>query len=851
MGSWFQPARRMIMAGAALSALALAAGGAQAADTARAYDIKAEDLETALHDVAEVSGQSILAPTGLVAHRRAGPLSGRYTAEGAVRALLAGTDLNVRRAGEALVVTGPGGDGAPEAAPVAQLAEVVVTASRIRGASPAAPVQILDQTDILRSGYGDIGELARALPDAFGGGPNPGVLNGAKTASPSNINETGASTINLRGLGSDATLVLLDGHRLPYDADFPVADISAIPLAAIERVEVVTDGASALYGSDAVAGVVNFVMRSNYEGAELTERVGGATEGGDVSQSYAALGGKTWSDGHLLASLQYSHQTPILASERAFTSGAPGFNSLSQAETQTSAFIGFAQDLTPWATFRLDGLYNHRIIGGLDQLTTGSLIYDGITKAQSFLVAPNLDLSLPHDWAASLQGALAGSNDELIYDYTGVSVTVAPTNRSEDVEFDANGPLARLPSGAMKLALGAGYRSESFQETDDGAVAMHAAHDIVYAFGELYAPLVAPSDERLLLQALDLSLAGRWERYSDFGATANPRVGLRYQPAHGLILRATWGKSFKAPDFVEQGLPNSIYYYPAAALGSHSSGAALIPYGGNPDLRPERSTAWTAGLDWTPAAAPRFKASLTYFHIDFTDRVVQPITSLGTALSDPAFAPFITYNPSAAEQAAAIAQAPVFYNAVGAPYSASNVIALIQDRYENAAAQAIDGVDLSLSDVFAIGRDDRLDTVLNATWLRIVQQSAAGGPRQVITGTLFNPPKLRLRAGATWTHGPLSATGTLNYVSSETDTDLNPTAPVAAWTTADFNVTYEVGRLARWLPDLRAQLSVSNAFDAHPPYAKGASVLAPGYDFDSTNASAIGRFVALTLRERL
>lgn len=835
--------------GAAAAVLVIAASAAHAAEPERRYNLKAEDLETALHEVALISGRSVLAPTQLVADHQSPPLSGTYTAEAAVRALLTGTGLKVAVVGDALVVSTAGAE--PAAPPPAQLSEVVVSASRIRGAPPAAPVQTITRTDIDRSGYGEIGDLVRSLPEAYGGGPNPGVLTGANATNPSNQNQTGASTINLRGLGSDATLVMVDGHRLPDDSELEAADISGIPLAAIQRVEVVTDGSSALYGADAVAGVVNFVMRSDYDGAELSERIGGATEGGDVSQSYTALGGKTWDGGHLLVSAEYQHDDPILAGQRSYTSGAYALNSLIQADTQTSAFASFGQDLTPWASLHLDGLYSQRAVGGLDQLTTGGTIYTLGTGVRTYFLAPSLDLTLPGGWTADLQGTIGGSHDRLIDRYTGYLSRDDVINNSREAQASANGPLFSLPGGPLKLAVGAGYRVEDFALIGSDGLDLPDSRNVTYAFGELLAPIVQPSSSRFLLNALDLSLAGRWERYSDFGVTANPKVGLRYRPTRDLVLRGTWGKSFKAPDFIEMIVPTSVYLFPVAALGGSGSGTALVPYGGNPDLKPEKATSLTVGLDWTPTAISGLKVSATYFDIDYTDRIVQPITSLGTALSNPAFSPFITDDPTPAEQAAAIAESPIFYNLTGAPYSASNVIALIDDRLSNAAAQRIDGVDLSVTKAFHLGPDDALDAFVNATWLHIVQQDAAGGPWQTISGTLFNPPNLKVRSGLTWTHGPLAATTIVNYISGETDTGVEPAVPIGSWTTLDLNLTYAFGRVGRWLPDLQAQLSVTNAFDAHPPYARGAGVQAPGYDFDSTNASAIGRFVAFTLRERL
>lgn len=851
MGTLIGAGRRLALAGAAIGVLALASGPAWAADQPRVYNLESEDLETALHEVALQSGQSILAPSRLVAGKKAPPLKGRYTAEDAVHALLVGTGLEASLVGDALVIRGPQDSVGKNNDASSQVSEIVVVGSHIKGAQPAAPVHTVDRVDIERSGYGDVGDVMRSLPENYSGGQNPGVLTGANSTSANNQNQTNASTVNLRGLGPDATLVLLNGHRMSADGELDGVDISVLPLAAIQRVDVITDGASALYGSDAVAGVVNFVMRSDFKGAELSERIGGATEGGGFVQDYTALGGQTWNGGHALASVEYLHQDSILANQRDFTSGAPPVNSLLQAETKTSVFVNLGQDLAPWVSFHLDGLYSQRRTGDLDQLEAGGLIFALGIGVQSYFVAPGLDFTLPGGWSGNLSGAASGSSDTTNYFFTGGPAFVGLDHRSQDVEASANGPVFSLPSGVIKLALGAGYRAEHFDEVDNPGTGMAGSREVTYVFGEAFAQLVQPSDDRFLLHALDLSVAGRWEHYSDFGSTANPKVGLRYKPLDGVTLRATWGTSFKAPQFLQTTLASTVYQYQAATLGGSGAGDALLTFGGNPDLKPERSTSWTAGVDWSPPAWRSLQVSATYFNIDYTNRIVEPIGSIGTALANPVNAPFIINNPSAAQQAAAIAAASVFFNTTSDPYDPANIEALVEDRFANAASQKIDGVDLSVKQNFTLNGAGELDAFANASWLHIVQQSAPGGPQQTLTGYLFNPPRLRVRAGLTWTSGPIAATGIANYISAETDNGVTPNAPIGAWTTLDLNLSYKIGRLHPRLPSLEASLSINNALDAAPPFAKGASVGAPGYSFDSTNASAIGRFIAFTLRQRL
>src|SRR3546814_7754995 len=103
------------------------------------------------------------------------------------------------------------------------------------------------------SGQTSLGEVVRSIPQSFGGGQQPGI--GFNVPGANGVNVGGGSSINLRGLGSDATLTLLNGHRLSYSSSRQSVDVSAITLSAVDRLEIVPDGASAIYGSDAVAGI--------------------------------------------------------------------------------------------------------------------------------------------------------------------------------------------------------------------------------------------------------------------------------------------------------------------------------------------------------------------------------------------------------------------------------------------------------------------------------------------------------------------------------------------------------------------------------------------------------------------
>ena len=156
--------------------------------------------------------------------------------------------------------------GAAPALAQENLGEIVVTGSRIRSANleSTTPVTQVTAADVVTQGVSRIEDLVNQLPQAFAA-QNVTLSNGA----------TGTATLNLRGLGSPRTLVLVDGRRMPYGGVTSASaapDINQIPTQMVERVDILTGGASAVYGSDAVAGVVNFIMKKDFEGVEVTSQ---------------------------------------------------------------------------------------------------------------------------------------------------------------------------------------------------------------------------------------------------------------------------------------------------------------------------------------------------------------------------------------------------------------------------------------------------------------------------------------------------------------------------------------------------------------------------------------------------
>ncbi|WP_174300749.1 TonB-dependent siderophore receptor [Caulobacter sp. S45] len=213
------------------------------------------------------------------------------------------------------------------------MSEVVVTGSRIRtpGLTSTSPLTVVNSQQFTDIGATTVESVLNELPSVVA----------SQNSSQSQLSN-GTATVNLRGLGANRTLVLVDGKRLmPGDPTAPVADLNVIPVALVDRVEVITGGASAVYGSDAVAGVVNFVMKKNFQGAMLTATENFASHdnddasmrslvqasgfsvppGGeqvhDLGQDVTAVLGVNAPDGrgNVTAYANYRHLQPILESQ--------------------------------------------------------------------------------------------------------------------------------------------------------------------------------------------------------------------------------------------------------------------------------------------------------------------------------------------------------------------------------------------------------------------------------------------------------------------------------------------------------------------------------------------------------
>jgi len=197
--------------------------------------------------------------------------------------------------------------------------EIVVTGSRVRrkDLTTPAPVTVISREQMITSGRVSLGDFLQTLPEQ-GNAINTGVNNGGD----------GSTRVSLRGIGDARTLVLVNGRRMVpggLGAD-PSVDLNSIPTAAIERIEVLKDGASAIYGSDAIAGVVNIITRRRWSGTELSAYSGVAGAGDGFAYDLAATSGTAGDNGSLLFSAGFFDQRKIMAGDRDFSKVQFGFD---------------------------------------------------------------------------------------------------------------------------------------------------------------------------------------------------------------------------------------------------------------------------------------------------------------------------------------------------------------------------------------------------------------------------------------------------------------------------------------------------------------------------------------------
>ena len=281
----------------ALSASAFAQAGPQdgtqnaAPEGPVAFSIDAQPLAEALSQYSRQAGVVVIAPARATQGKTANGFTGSYAPDAALEKLLSGTGLAATRdASGAILIAADvqtvseNAEAAPERRTIAMDA-VVVTGSKIPRQEflSTAPLSIISSDEIKQSGFVNIDDTLLR---------NPSVGVGLGSANGTRNENAGAAFVNLRGLGVNRSLVLVDGkRRVSGSRSASAVDLNTIPAALVERIDVVTGGASAVYGADAVSGVVNIITKDDFDGLEITGGGGLSEAGGAETYNISALGG--------------------------------------------------------------------------------------------------------------------------------------------------------------------------------------------------------------------------------------------------------------------------------------------------------------------------------------------------------------------------------------------------------------------------------------------------------------------------------------------------------------------------------------------------------------------------------
>jgi len=905
---------RCVVYGVLVSLLLPLSATADELDTERRihFNIPQQRADLALTQFAEQASLTLLFPFDGVRERTANRLVGEYSVQEAIGLLLldtgltptlknrlvldiaiddetknAGGSMNVKKkagVGAILAAVFSLDAGAQEAADtntdeqIQELDEIVVTGTTIRGVYPeSAPLDVYTTEDIALSGATTVNRFLETLPQ------NVNSLGAANQAlGPGEGNTINGGGVDLRGFGPGTTLVLLNGRRLTSpDGESP--DTSLIPLGMVERVEVLADGASAIYGSDAIGGVVNFILRDDFEGVELSASYGGATRGGHDRFQADLAAGTSWSSGSGFISYSHSTQSQLVASERDFSSSSLTETTLVPDQSRRGIFGAIDQGVNDRLNLSGNIFYSKRE----SELDTTSERFDSLstTDQEQVVASAALEYELQEDLFFQLDGTY------LDYEFNRITESVFLNDTSLgqeggdsfDVLTKVDGRLFDLPGGEARFSIGGGYSKQNFRT---GIVSLPEPltdftsfeRDSNFAFMEVYVPLISEGQGITGINRLELSTATRYTDYSDFGSASTPRIGVLWSPFRGLNLRSTYARGFRAPTLSElDSTRGAAQIFSLASRGfpdifSSDDSSILLFWTGaiRDDLKPEFSDTITIGFDFEPESIENLRVSATYFSIDYEDRLGAP--GGFSSLSDPEGFLF-AFNQSPTlddfEQIVGTIVVPTrFRDLTGLivdpndPAAVADVVTVVFDtRLDNLANSKSEGVDLAV-DYRQDSPMGDLSFGLRATYvLESTQRAIPTSPEVSLLDSVGNPVSLKLRAYAGLRSGGFSGQVNVNHVDSYTNTTVVPEESIDSWTTVDLNLRYSFDGSARsLLQGTVFSLNVNNLFDQDPPFVAARALstrdgvlldgLTRSVGFDPVNANPLGRFLTVGLTKQ-
>lgn len=909
--------RGALMSGAALAACAALSGAAYAQEEGaetKAYYIPPSEIGSALQTYSEQADVEIIYAEQDVEGKTTNGVDGSYSREAALEEIIEDADLTYEINDDGVVVIRSSFLDLKQASarqPEVRVARasfsaeaqdadliggnaddlsygdedndsysdvVIVTGTNIRGIAPeSSPVRSFSREDIQITGAATAQDFIQTLPQNFGGGSNADTALGLPNDLNSAFNGGGAGTIgssvNLRGLGSGSTLVLLNGRRLaPSSGIGDFVDISLIPASAIERVDVLTDGASSIYGADAVAGVVNFVLRRDFEGVEASYRYGTVTEGGLAENRASISGGVKWDSGNALIAYEYFKQGNLETADRSFSQNAEVPNDLLPSQKRHSVLASLNQEIRTDLEMFADFSFSRRESEKSFTDISNSVFLFG-PSSENLNISAGVSWGVSNTWVIDLSGSYSDVHSEpLQLEDGGVTALREIDSDIWSIDAKASGALFELPAGDVKLAIGGQFRAEGFTNADvlDGEVDREADRDVYAVFGEAFIPIVGPDNAMLGIERLEINVSGRFEDFSDFGSSANPKVGVLWSPVDGLRFRGSYSTSFNPPPLGRVGATDlTVAAFRSSFLNfifgltpadpSIADVVTLLVSGTADDLDAENSRTFTAGLDYSVQNGPHEVVfSANWFDIDFENRLGStPVPgnrlqadAPNIAFNNPELFPqgAVIFMPSQAAINALLDSADTFFG-LEDPLDAEiiNSVTLVR----NLARTSVRGFDFDVS----YGVEAEIGNFwlgVNGTYLTDFQQQAVDAtPLVEQVSTLFNPVDLRLRGRVGYSNGGLAANVFVNYTDSYNFDSSEDSEVVESWTTVDVSLSYDTQEIFNnsFLNNSILRLSVNNLFDQDPPAAPSNPSFGI-FGFDPTNASPLNRFIAFELTKQ-
>jgi iron complex outermembrane receptor protein len=756
---------------------------------------------------------------------------------------------------------------------------VIVTGTRASGLkaeNSASPIQVLDATSLARTGQPDlIQALSQNLPSlnaqAFGGDMANMTL-----------------SARLRGLSPNNTLVLVNGKRRHGTANLAVlggpyqggaaADLNYIPVAAIDHIEVLQDGAAAQYGTDAIAGVVNIILKANYRGGSANINGGGYGDGGGHTGDGAANIGLTpFTDAYLSLTVESKYHgfsdrggidprvdDPANLASMPQLKNAPGYPYVNHISgdaqyRQHIAAANFGADLSEdlslygFATYgkkKAAAFENYRMPDRLPSIYPTGFSPQETFREEDYAFSAGIKGKLAGNWRWDLSstygkdvaklGVAHSGNVSLFTDtgatpldfYAGKFVASQWTNNLDlSHEFDTGWatPLTfaiGLEHRRDEYEIGAGDAPSRYKEgsqsfpgfslTDAGSHSRSNKAAYVNLAGQPVA-------------GWTVDLAGRYEHFSDFGNARVGKLTSRYDFSPAVALRATYSNGFRAPTLAEE-YYSATNVSPRSAfvqLAPNSPGARLVGVNG---LRPEASTNISAGLVLNPAA--NLAITLDAYQITIRDRIVGSgsLYGSGGAVNSPAVTAAILANGNVLDPTVVQTGINIFSNAINTRSRGLEFVTTLNSNY---------------------GANGKVDWSLAANYnkvqvIKINQAPAQLQPQTLLDATAISDletasPRVRVNLGALWKFGNWSINAREAFYGKSSElqssdgatyykTEVKPTA------ITDLELGYQFNKA--WTVSVGA----NNLFNQYPDHINGKLLAEQRANLDNTAVNVYPAF---------